>query len=61
MDIVNNDYDWERAFAAQTAGKRYGTWDNYAKQHRLERFTRVQVSELREIFERWNSGQVGSL
>ena len=56
MDIVENDFNYEKAFAVNVAAGRYPSFAAYATEHCLsQRFTREQVAQLRETYEHWHA------
>jgi uncharacterized membrane protein len=56
MDLVDNDFDYERAFAVNVAARRYPTFAAYASEQRLfERFTPQQAAQIRNTYEHWHA------
>jgi hypothetical protein len=54
MNIANDDFEYEKQFAASVAVTRYATWDEYAAEQRIaERFSSEKVASIKATYDRW--------
>ena len=59
-DIIHNDFEWEKNFAASIAVDRFETWEEYDCYHRLlARFKPEQIAKIHDVFHRWKAIDAG--